>query len=40
MKYAVRGVIPARGEEIRELLKVEGHGFPFTKMTPCNIGNP
>ena len=37
--YAVRGAIPMRGEEIAKAM-AGGKKFPFSKMTPCNIGNP
>lgn len=41
-EYAVRGAIPIRGEAIKKELESnpEGHGYPFDKITPCNIGNP
>jgi hypothetical protein len=38
-QYAVRGAIPLRGAEINKALAA-GEKFPFTKTTPCNIGNP
>ncbi|KAJ2814317.1 alanine transaminase [Coemansia erecta] len=40
MEYAVRGAIPIRAEELREQLKKEPKSLPFSKITPCNIGNP
>jgi alanine transaminase len=40
-KYAVRGKIPARGEQIqKELNEGKGNQFAFDKTTPLNIGNP
>ena len=38
-KYAVRGAIPLRGEEIGKMMKT-GSQFPFEKTTALNIGNP
>ncbi|KAJ2383898.1 alanine transaminase [Coemansia sp. RSA 2611] len=40
MEYAVRGAIPIRAEELREQLKKQPGSLPFSKITPCNIGNP
>ncbi|KAJ2641874.1 alanine transaminase, partial [Coemansia sp. RSA 1287] len=40
MEYAVRGAIPIRAEELRDQLKKEPGSLPFSKITPCNIGNP
>ncbi|KAJ2159469.1 alanine transaminase [Coemansia sp. RSA 552] len=40
MEYAVRGAIPIRAEELREELKRQPGSLPFSKITPCNIGNP
>lgn len=42
MEYAVRGAIPDRAEELQKLINANptGHGLPFDKIIPCNIGNP
>ncbi|KAJ2080030.1 alanine transaminase [Coemansia sp. RSA 988] len=40
MEYAVRGAIPIRAEELVAQLKAQPGSLPFTKVTPCNIGNP
>jgi len=39
-EYAVRGAVPLRGEEIKNQLKKGEGSFNFTRVTPCNIGNP
>ncbi|GAA5853087.1 hypothetical protein JCM8547_000197 [Rhodosporidiobolus lusitaniae] len=41
-QYAVRGAIPLRAEELREVLEVKGKdaGLPFDEIVNCNIGNP
>ncbi|CAH6722998.1 probable alanine aminotransferase [[Candida] jaroonii] len=41
-KYAVRGRIPIRAEEIKHHLQTnpESHGFKFDKIINANIGNP
>ncbi|KPA75737.1 putative mitochondrial alanine aminotransferase (ALAT) [Leptomonas pyrrhocoris] len=39
-EYAVRGLIPARADEIKKEI-AEGKGaHPFTSLVYCNIGNP
>ncbi|KAJ1952396.1 alanine transaminase, partial [Linderina pennispora] len=40
MEYAVRGAIPIRAEELRVQLQKAPGSLPFSKITPCNIGNP
>ncbi|KAJ2756027.1 alanine transaminase, partial [Coemansia nantahalensis] len=40
MEYAVRGAIPIRAEELVAQLKTQPGSLPFSKVTPCNIGNP
>ncbi|KAJ2455247.1 alanine transaminase [Coemansia sp. RSA 2336] len=40
MEYAVRGAIPIRAEELGAQLKKQPGSLPFSKITPCNIGNP
>jgi len=40
MEYAVRGEIDLLAQELREKLKQEDHGLPFSEIVPCNIGNP
>ncbi|KAJ2699201.1 alanine transaminase [Coemansia spiralis] len=40
MEYAVRGAIPIRAEELVAQLKSQPGSLPFSKVTPCNIGNP
>jgi len=39
-EYAVRGAVPLRGEEIKNQLKKGEGSFNFSRVTPCNIGNP
>ncbi|GAA6009605.1 hypothetical protein JCM10207_004121 [Rhodosporidiobolus poonsookiae] len=41
-QYAVRGAIPLRAEELREVLEHKGKdaGLPFDQVVSCNIGNP
>lgn len=40
-KYAVRGKIPQRAEELRALLNSNtDHGLPFDEIVNANIGNP
>lgn len=39
-KYAVRGPIPARAEELRRQLKLNPGLLPFTEIISANIGNP
>ncbi|GMM28561.1 alanine transaminase [Martiniozyma asiatica (nom. inval.)] len=39
-KYAVRGKIPTRAEELREQLQKEPHNVPFKEIINANIGNP
>ncbi|BGP19593.1 hypothetical protein JCM10213_009314 [Rhodosporidiobolus nylandii] len=41
-QYAVRGAIPLRAEELREVLDAKGEdaGLPFDTVVNCNIGNP
>lgn len=39
-KYAVRGRIPMRAEELREQLQRRPGTLPFTKIVSANIGNP
>ncbi|GAA5972972.1 hypothetical protein JCM11641_000347 [Rhodosporidiobolus odoratus] len=41
-QYAVRGAIPLRAEELREVLEAKGKdaGLPFDTVVSCNIGNP
>jgi len=39
-KYAVRGPIVAKSQEIADMLKSGNSSLPFTKVIPCNIGNP
>eukprot|EP00747_Dinoflagellata_sp_TGD_P103429 gnl/TRDRNA2_/TRDRNA2_168957_c1_seq1.p1 gnl/TRDRNA2_/TRDRNA2_168957_c1~~gnl/TRDRNA2_/TRDRNA2_168957_c1_seq1.p1 ORF type:complete len:538 (+),score=101.63 gnl/TRDRNA2_/TRDRNA2_168957_c1_seq1:1-1614(+) len=41
-EYAVRGAIPDRAEELRRQIAANptGHGLPFDRIIPCNIGNP
>ena len=38
-EYAIRGAIAARAEELGEALKKK-QKLPFSKILPCNIGNP
>lgn len=38
-QYAVRGEVVKRQGEL-ELRMALGSKMPFTKFTPCNIGNP
>lgn len=39
-KYAVRGRLALRAEEIREDLKRDPKSHPFERVINCNIGNP
>ncbi|ODV63380.1 putative alanine transaminase [Ascoidea rubescens DSM 1968] len=39
-KYAVRGKIAARAEELKEILKKDPSSVPFPEVINCNIGNP
>ncbi|CAG98648.1 uncharacterized protein KLLA0_F19162g [Kluyveromyces lactis] len=39
-KYAVRGRIPMRAEELRDQLKKDPSSLPFSKIISANIGNP
>lgn len=39
-KYAVRGSIPMRAEELQEQLKRDPSSLPFDKIVNANIGNP
>ncbi|CDK25362.1 unnamed protein product [Kuraishia capsulata CBS 1993] len=39
-KYAVRGPIPTKAEELRAKLAGESHSLPFNKIINANIGNP
>lgn len=39
-KYAVRGRIPTKAEELRTKLASESHSLPFNKIINANIGNP
>lgn len=39
-KYAVRGTIPMRAEELQEQLHKNPGSLPFTKIVSANIGNP
>ncbi|ODV85800.1 hypothetical protein CANARDRAFT_7170 [[Candida] arabinofermentans NRRL YB-2248] len=39
-KYAVRGRIPTKAEELRTRLANESHSLPFNKIISANIGNP
>lgn len=39
-KYAVRGPIPLRAEELRQKLVEEPGSLPFNKIINANIGNP
>jgi len=40
VQYAVRGPIVKRSLEIKEALKLPGHGKPFSEVISCNVGNP
>ncbi|SCU90331.1 LADA_0F03334g1_1 [Lachancea dasiensis] len=39
-KYAVRGAIPLRAEELRQQLEENPGALPFSKIINANIGNP
>ncbi|CDO96247.1 unnamed protein product [Kluyveromyces dobzhanskii CBS 2104] len=39
-KYAVRGRIPMRAEELKETLRTDPKSLPFSKIISANIGNP
>lgn len=39
-KYAVRGKIPTKAEELRQQLDEDPHSVPFTQIINANIGNP
>lgn len=39
-KYAVRGRIPIRADELRSKIKEEDHGLPYDRIISANIGNP
>lgn len=41
-KYAVRGSIPIRADELANIIRENptGHGLPFDKIINANIGNP
>jgi alanine transaminase len=39
-QYAVRGAIPMMGEKIKKRIANGDLSYPFTKITPLNIGNP
>ena len=39
-KYAVRGLIPLRAEELKQKLLEEPGSLPFDKIINANIGNP
>ncbi|KAG7699395.1 hypothetical protein KL951_001112 [Ogataea haglerorum] len=39
-KYAVRGRIPTKAEELRNQLANKSHSLPFNKIINANIGNP
>lgn len=39
-QYAVRGAIPLRSEELREMLEAGDKSLPFDTVVNCNIGNP
>ena len=40
-RYAVRGTVPIRGEQITKILTTGmAQDFPFEKTVQCNIGNP
>lgn len=39
-KYAVRGQIPIRADELRSKLHRENHHLPFEHIVSANIGNP
>ena len=39
-KYAVRGPIVAKSQELADVLKGGKSTLPFTKIISCNIGNP
>lgn len=41
-KYAVRGKIPIRADELRSEINAnpEGHGLPYDRIISANIGNP
>lgn len=39
-EYAVRGAVVIKAGAIEKELKSDPSKFPFSKMVPCNIGNP
>ena len=40
-KYAVRGAIPIRGEQIKQDMEAgNGDKYPFDNISAFNIGNP
>ncbi|KAK7202221.1 alanine aminotransferase [Novymonas esmeraldas] len=39
-EYAVRGLIPARADEIKADLAADRGTYPFKSLVYCNIGNP
>lgn len=39
-KYAVRGKIPIRADELRSQLQEKNHGLPYDRIISANIGNP
>ena len=39
-KYAVRGPIVAKSQELSDILRSGKSTLPFDKVIPCNIGNP
>lgn len=39
-KYAVRGKIPIRADELRSKIKELNHGLPYDRIISANIGNP
>ncbi len=39
-KYAVRGQLEVRSDELREILKVNPSSLSFDRIVNCNIGNP
>lgn len=39
-KYAVRGRVPTRAEELKKQLEKDPHSLPFDKIINSNIGNP
>lgn len=39
-KYAVRGKIPIRADELRTKIQEPNHGLPYDRIISANIGNP